>query len=83
MLRVDHAALCVVLVNHVFLRQLQVQILCPCIFVVEDDWVDAHALFVLAGFSFVFFFALLLQLLELFFVGTGPAVPIDHLHIPD
>ena len=83
MLRVDHAALCVVLVNHVFLRQLQVQILCPCIFVVENDWVDAHALFVLVGFNFVLFLAQLLKLLELFFGGMALAVPVDHLHILD
>ena len=40
MLRVDHAALCVVLVNHVFLTELQVQVFCALVFLVEDGPVD-------------------------------------------
>ena len=61
MLGIDHAALCVVLVDHVFLGQLQVQILSSALFLVENGWINFHAFFVFAGFLFVFFLLFLLH----------------------
>ena len=62
MLWIEHTALCVVLVDHVFLGQLQVQVLRPRLLPVENGGIDLHALSVLGSRALVVFLPLPLQL---------------------
>ena len=80
MLRVNHATLRVVLVDHVSLGELEVQVLSPAVILVEDLSVDVETCLVHVDKFLLLFELLFAHLFQLLFVWAFLPISIKHLH---